>query len=48
MYFIYIEKEENKLTPKAEMSEKEVEKLKKEYDLLLRKLKERAVIQRLG
>jgi hypothetical protein len=30
------------------MSEKEVEKLKKEYDLLLKKLKEQAVIQRLG
>jgi parvulin-like peptidyl-prolyl isomerase len=48
VYFIYIEKEENKLIPKTEMSEKEVEKLKKEYDLLLRKLKEQAVIQRLG
>jgi parvulin-like peptidyl-prolyl isomerase len=47
-YFIYIEKEENKLIPKTEMSEKEVEKLKKEYDLLLKKLKEQAVIQRLG
>ena len=47
-YFIYIEKEENKLIPKTEMSEKEVEKLKKAYDLLLKKLKEQAVIQRLG
>jgi len=47
-YFIYIEKEENKLIPKTEMSEKEVEKLKKEYNLLLKKLKEQAVIQRLG
>jgi parvulin-like peptidyl-prolyl isomerase len=48
IYFIYIEKEENKLVPKTEMSEKEVEKLKKEYDLLLKKLKEQAIIQRLG
>ena len=46
-YFVYIEKEENKLTPKSELSEKDMEKLKKDYNLLLKKLKQQAVVQKL-
>ncbi len=47
-YFVYIEKEEKKLLPKEELTQKDIEKLKKEYDLYLKKLRERAVIQRFG
>ncbi|WP_297889699.1 peptidylprolyl isomerase [Sulfurihydrogenibium sp.] len=45
-YFIYIEKEGKKLIPKQELTEKDIEKLKKEYDFYLKKLREKAVIQR--
>jgi parvulin-like peptidyl-prolyl isomerase len=45
-YFVYIEKEEKKLLPKEELTQKDIEKLKKEYDLYLKKLRKRAVIQR--
>ncbi|ACN99753.1 SurA N- domain family [Sulfurihydrogenibium azorense Az-Fu1] len=45
-YFIYIEKEEKKLIPKENLTEKDMEKLKREYDMYLKKLREKAVIQR--
>lgn len=46
IYFIYIEKEGKKLMPKEQLTEKDIEKLKREYDLYLKKLREKAVIQR--
>lgn len=46
-YFVYIEKEERKLLPKEGFEKESIEKLKKEYQVYLKKLKEQAVIQRL-
>ncbi|MGC9007312.1 MAG: peptidylprolyl isomerase, partial [Sulfurihydrogenibium sp.] len=45
-YFIYIVAESRKLIPKEELTKEELEKLKKAYDLYLKKLREKAVIQR--
>lgn len=46
-YFVYIEKEERKLLPKEGFEKESLEKLKKDYQVYLKKLKEQAVIQRL-
>lgn len=46
-YFVYIEKEERKLLPKEGFEKEHLEKLKKDYQVYLKKLKEQAVIQRL-
>lgn len=46
-YFVYIEKEEKKLLPKEGFEKESLEKLKKDYQVYLKKLKEQAVIQRL-
>lgn len=46
-YFVYIEREDKKLLPKADFEKSSLEKFKKDYQVYLKKLKEKAVIQRL-
>lgn len=47
VYFVYIEKEDRKLLPKEDFEKESLERLKKDYQVYLKKLKEQAVIQRL-
>lgn len=44
-YFVLIEKEDKKLVPKDQLSDKDLQKFKQEYELYLKKLREQAVIQ---
>lgn len=46
-YFIYVEKEDRKILPKENFEKESIEKLKKDYQIYLKKLRERAVVQRL-
>ncbi len=45
IYFVFIEKEDKKLIPKEQLSDKDLQKFKQEYELYLKKLREQAVIQ---